>query len=81
LIGFSPYGNGSYLISIVSESLGEFQLMCSCGKPPVCTQRGWSSLKTYCVSSPAYVRGYGSAQEIYHPSRYGALLEQQKETR
>jgi hypothetical protein len=81
LIGFSPYGNGSYLVLAASEFLGEFKLVCSCGRPPVRTRRCWTDLKTYCISSRAYARGYGSAQEIYLSSRHGGPVERGKELR
>lgn len=64
LIGFSPYSNGSFLISSGRELTGEFKLVCACGRPPVHSRTAWSHLKTYCVSREAYRRGYGSAEEI-----------------
>jgi hypothetical protein len=62
LIGFSPYDNGSYLVSRFDAESTEFRLHCSCGRPPVygrCEQ-----LKRYAVSKPAHDRGYGSPEEI-----------------
>jgi hypothetical protein len=65
LIGFSPYRNGSYLLSFVTDSSEEYKLFCSCRRPPVCSGWNWSELKTYAVSYEAYARGYGRPEEIW----------------
>src|ERR1700733_10558452 len=65
LIGFSPYQNGSYLASFVTESAEEYQLFCSCRRPRICSRWGWNDLKTYSVSNGAYVRGYGRPDEVW----------------
>lgn len=65
LIGFSPYRNGSYLLSFVTDSSEEYKLLCSCRRPPVCSRWNWSEMKTYAVSNGAYARGYGQPDEIW----------------
>jgi hypothetical protein len=65
LVGFSPYGNGSYLVSLRAESAEEYKLVCSCCRPPVYSRWSRSELKMYAVSNQAYASGYGSAQEIW----------------
>jgi hypothetical protein len=78
LPGFSPYRNGSYLVSLVTDSAEEYKLICSCCRPPVCSRWNWSELKTYGVSHAAYERGYGRSDEIWllrqYPDRDTALL-------
>lgn len=63
LIGFSPYGNGSVMVSVQLAS-DEYSLWCSCRYPVV--HSGWriSELKRYLVPREAYARGYGSREEI-----------------
>jgi hypothetical protein len=63
IIGFSPYGNGSYLVAN-SEDAELHMLFCSCS-----TERGshpfkMSALKMYFVTHEAHERGYGSPDEI-----------------
>lgn len=65
LIGFSPYSNGSCLISVLSNSLEEYQLFCACCRPPVYSRWKRSELKRYGVSSRAHARGYGHSDEIW----------------
>jgi|SRR5579863_6020302 len=65
LIGFSPYLNGAYLVSFVSETSEEYKLICSCRRPAVCSRWNGRDLKTYSVSNEAYARGYGEAEEIW----------------
>jgi hypothetical protein len=79
LIGFSPYRNGTYLVSVVSEAARDYWLFCSCSRPRVCSRWSRNDLKAYEVSNTAYVRGYGSASEIWLSSRYGNQVEEQKE--
>lgn len=62
LVAFSPYGNGSYVISTVDGSFEEYTLYCSCGSPA--SQWNWSEMKPCEVSKAAYRRGYGSDEEI-----------------
>ena len=62
LIGFSPYGNGSYLVSCHNGELNDYLLYCSCGGSPMASRCG--ELKRYSVSKLAHDRGYGSAEEI-----------------
>lgn len=65
LIGFSPYGNGSRLRPVASGAAEEYQLVCWCCRPPVCSQWKRSELKMYGVSNRGYARGYGSPEEIW----------------
>src|SRR5579862_2985588 len=65
VIGFSPYQNGSYLSSFITEYSEEYQLFCSCRQPRICSQWSWNDLKTYSVSNEAYIRGYGRPEEIW----------------
>ena len=65
LIGFSPYTNGSYVVSFVTECSEEYKLFCPCRQPPVCSRWNWRELKTYAVSNRAYARGYGSPKEVW----------------
>jgi hypothetical protein len=61
VIGFSPYDNGSYIVSNPPGGVDLLKLYCSCGNSD-----GFrlSELKTYAVSESAYPRGYGSPDEI-----------------
>ena len=65
LIGFSPYRNGSCLLSFVTDSSEEYKLICSCRWPAVCSRWNWRDLKTCAVSNEAYARGYGRPEEIW----------------
>ena len=64
LIGFSPYRNGSFLVSCVAGSSEEYTLFCSCCRPAFHSRWNWSELKTCTVSNRAYDRGYGPPEEI-----------------
>lgn len=64
LVGFSPYANGSYLVSRVTESTEEYRLFCVCGRKTFSTPWNWRELKTYVISTPAYERGYGAPDEV-----------------
>jgi hypothetical protein len=64
LLGFNHYDNGSYLVSMVTESSEDYQLFCSCGAQPLSTRWSWQELKTYAVFHDAYERGYGTPGEI-----------------
>ena len=63
LPSFSPYRNGSYLMSL-SESADEWTLYCACGRPHISSRWSWSDLKQYAVSNQAHDRGYGPPEEI-----------------
>lgn len=65
LIGFSPYSNGSWLVSLPSNALEEYRLFCSCCRPAVCSAWKRNELASYAVSSRAHARGYGSPEEIW----------------
>jgi hypothetical protein len=64
LIGFSPYGNGSYVIPSIAGSTDEWTLYCSCEQPPIPTRRWSHSLEVYAVSNQAHYCGYGSPEQI-----------------
>ena len=64
VIGFSPYGNQSYLVPNVGGSSEEFTLYCSCGGPSVTSRWTWGDVKTCAVSKVAYRRGYGTPEEV-----------------
>lgn len=61
VIGFSPYDNGSCIVSNPPGGDDLLRLYCCCGN-----SSGFklSELKTYSVSQSAYVRGYGSPEEV-----------------
>ena len=65
LIGFSPYENQSHLVSLRSDRFEEYELVCFCCRPPVCSRWRRDELKMYGVSNRAYARGYGSPDEIW----------------
>lgn len=62
LVSRSPYRNGAYLIPTVQGSLEEYALYCACSS--VASLWRWSEVKVCEVSSAAYDRGYGTAEEI-----------------
>ncbi len=64
LIAFSPYRNGSYLVSGFTGISEDHILYCSCGRPPVCSRWRAPDLKQYAVSKAAHNRGYGKRDEI-----------------
>lgn len=64
LIGFSPYENGSYLVSASAGALEEYVLYCSCRRLPAPTRWSGNEIRTYEVSNSAYWRGYGSREEV-----------------
>jgi hypothetical protein len=78
LIGFSPYSNGAYLVSVVSVAAEDYRLFCSCRRPLVLSRWNRNDLKVYEVSNAAYVRGYGSVSEIWLSPRYGSQAEEQR---
>jgi hypothetical protein len=67
LIGFSPYGNGSYLVSCHNGHSSDYLLHCSCGRSPLASRCG--DLKRYSILKSAYDRRYGSAEEIVPTSQ------------
>jgi len=78
LVAFSPYANGSYVVSTVAGFSEGYILYCSCGRPPVPSRWRWSEVGTYAVSKPAQERGYGTPEEIVLPgtkSRHGRTFE------
>jgi hypothetical protein len=75
LIGFSPYSNGSLLVSISPEASPEYKLTCTCRRGSVCSKWRRNELKVYEVPREAYARGYGPASEICLPPSYSNLDE------
>ena len=73
LLGFSPYRNGSYLVELPEGLPEEWKLYCCCGRPAICSCWTWSELKSYAVSNEAYLRGYGSPDEVMPMSRSRGL--------
>jgi hypothetical protein len=65
LIAFSPYSNGSYLVSTVYGSSEEYILYCCCTGLPVVSPWRSRETKAYEVSNEAYHRGYGTPDEIF----------------
>jgi hypothetical protein len=61
VIGFSPYRNRSHIVSQPWEGVDLLRLHCFCGNSTGFTL---GELKTYAVSPSAYLRGYGSTDEI-----------------
>src|SRR6266446_9375001 len=64
LIAFSPYANGSCLVSQPKPISDEFMLYCSCSNPPAISRWTWQDLRRYSVTRAAHTRGYGSPEEI-----------------
>jgi hypothetical protein len=61
IVSFSPYRNGSYLITTDGSS-EEYALHCSCSRASAISR--WREVKTCAVSKEAYDRGYGAPDEI-----------------
>ena len=72
LVGFSPYGNGSYLMPVARMFWDEYSLYCTCKEPTVPSRWFMSEMKTCEVSREAHRRGYGSAEEIVAVSHESA---------
>lgn len=64
IIGFSPYGNGSYLLPSVVGSLAEYLLYCSCRGFPAPSHWKDSEIEVCEIPNSVYRRGYGSADEV-----------------
>src|SRR5215831_18667802 len=64
LIGFSPYANGSYIVSSRVGSFEEYTLCCSCRRWPISSRWTESEIITCVVSYSAHQRGYGSPTEV-----------------
>ena len=62
LVGFSPYSNGSLLLSNLCADSEMYLLYCICGGRSAPTHG--KELKSYLVTKGAYERGYGSENEI-----------------
>ena len=75
LIGFSPYGNGSYLESTVVGSLEEYILYCSCRQFPAPSRWRDSETRTCVVTNSAYCRGYGSPEEVWFTDHGGEQID------
>ena len=64
LVGFSPYPNGSYLVTVAFGAWEEWTLYCSCSWPHSASRWRGPELRAYEVSSTAHIQGYGSSDEI-----------------
>src|SRR5437764_12446934 len=64
VVAASPYGNGSCRVGNAAAGDEEYLLYCSCCTPPACTRLNASDVMRCAVSSEAYNRGYGTAEEI-----------------
>ena len=62
LLSFSPYRNGSRLVSAVAGAWDDYILYCSCSRGS--SRIRSSEVKRCDVSREAYRRGYGTAKEI-----------------
>ena len=63
LIAFSPFENGSYLVRTSTASQEEYALYCFCEGARVRSR--WCEAKPCEVSRAAYIRGYGTLDEIW----------------
>lgn len=63
-MGFSPYANGSYLVSTPAGTFEEYILYCSCESFARPSRWRGSEVRTCEVSDSAYHRGYGSQEEV-----------------
>jgi hypothetical protein len=75
LIGFSPYANGSYLVSTPVGPLEEYVLYCSCRRFLVPSRWRGSEIRTCEVSNSAYRRGYGSPDEVMFADQRGETID------
>lgn len=64
LLSFSPYRNGSRLVSVVPGAWDEYILYCSCSAGSVGSRMRSNEVMRCDVSTEAYRRGYGTAKEI-----------------
>jgi hypothetical protein len=74
LVGFSPYRNGSYLVSLTQGLWEEWVLYCACRMPPASSRWTWKELKVYEVSNQAHHSGYGPPEEIVEIRRRSHYL-------
>jgi hypothetical protein len=74
VIGFSPYGNGSYLVRDRGRPTEEYILYCSCANPFAPSQWREEEIEVYAVSKAAHRRGYGSNKEVVSKSRKAGSL-------
>lgn len=65
LISFSPYGNGSYLVTTMYGSTQEHALYCFCRGGTRATRWSGREVMACEVSKAAYERGYGTTEEIW----------------
>jgi hypothetical protein len=68
VMGFDPYGNGSHIVSDAAGGTDLRLLFCTCSVPEY-HEFKLSELKAYAVPHDAYVRGYGSADQIVLPGQ------------
>lgn len=64
LLSFSPYRNGSRLVSAVPGAWDDYILYCSCSPGSMAIRVRSNEVKACDVSREAYRRGYGTVQEI-----------------
>lgn len=64
LIGFSPYGNGAYLVCAGNGAEQEYMLYCFCGTDLRRRWR-WREVKACEITTAVHERGYGSAEEVF----------------
>jgi hypothetical protein len=64
LVAFTPYSNGSYVVSALNDRPEEYTLYCCCRGLPIVSAWKWRTTKACEVSQEAYDRGYGTPEEI-----------------
>src|SRR5579863_8184343 len=64
LLSFSPYRNGSRLVSAVPGAWDDYMLYCSCHRGSLGSRIRSDEVKRCDVSKEAYRRGYGTAKEV-----------------
>lgn len=64
LLSFSPYRNGSRLVSAAPGAWDDYLLYCSCNRGSLGSRIRSDEVKRCDVSKEAYRRGYGTAKEV-----------------
>ena len=75
LIGFSPYVNGSYVVSNRESGVEEYILYCSCKRFPAPSRWRQAEVRACAVSNFAYRRGYGSPEEVLFVDQRGEAMD------
>ena len=75
LLSFSPYRNGSRLVTEVPGAWDDYVLYCSCSPGSMASRIRSHDVKRCDVTREAYCRGYGTAKEIVllDPQRQDSL--------